>query len=166
MKKNNTILNGLKNIIIKIWDGFLEHIGAAIAVALGAFIGTYFSNQNASKEIFDKLSKNDSIYFIVNEESHFALAKEYELSGFQALVNRDLEEAIRCFTKSENSANKYHASYEIAKYLIDNKKSVMNPNFWERTYKYVIDNYSGYIPLEIVEKMKESFQPNDIDRPI
>ena len=156
MKIGSIILKWLIKIIIKISDGFWEHVGTAVAILLGTYFGAYCSNQNTSKMIIDNLQKIDSLYFIVNKESDFALAKEYELSGFQALVNKDLEEAIRCFTKSENSANKYHASYEIAKYLKDNKKSVKNPNFWEQTYKYVIVNYRGYIPLEIVEIMKES----------
>lgn len=152
------IKNNIKHWFEKIRDGFLEHIGATIAITIATtfstFLGSYIGGQQSSKAMVEEIAKRDSI-FIVNNVSNYSLAKEYELAGFQALVNKDIDEAISCFIASENSANQYHASYEIANYLKKNKKNVSQPDFWQRTYKYIIANYRGYIPSEIIQAMKE-----------
>ena len=156
----------LKRIISKITDGFLHYIGGAIAVAIGTYFGSYFGNKKAQKSVVEELSRIDSTLtinnlskqdtvFIVNKVKNVSKAKEFEIAGFQALVEKDLDEAISCFMTSENSYNSYHASYEIANYLRKNKQFVSEPNFWENTYNYVINHFSSYIPLDCREAMIE-----------
>lgn len=139
----------------KISDGFFEKIGGGIAIALGAFLGIYLGGQRASKTIVDEMNKRDSTTFVVSSVRDYAKAKEYELEGFKALINKDYDGALQSFMMSENSANRFHASYEIAYYLQKNKDSVSDPDFWEKTYKYVVENFQGYIPQEYLIKMKE-----------
>ena len=86
---------------------------------------------------------------------NFEAAKKNELDGFRALADKDLDLATFYFGESEKSANGYHASYEIARYLRNNRKSVSNPDFWGNTYKYVIKDFRGYIPTDVLEEMEE-----------
>ena len=154
--------------IRKIGEGFLEHIGVMIAVAMASFIGTFYGGRNESKTVVEELSKHDSTIidelskrdfsFKVNKDRNLDLAKKYELAGFQALLDKDINEAIGNFTQSENSANGFHASYEIANYLRHNKKSALKPDFWEHTYRFVITNYRGYLPLECLREMEKSLR--------
>jgi len=156
----------LKKIISKISDGFLHSIGGAIAVIIGSYLGTYFGNKKVQRTMVEELSRLDSTLiinnlhkkdtvFVVNKEKIVSKAKEFEIAGFQALVEKDIDEAISCFITSENSYNSYHASYEIANYLRKNKQFVSEPDFWEKTYKYVIKHFSSYIPLDCRKAMIE-----------
>ena len=162
------MIKKIEYCIGKIWDGFLEHFGVMIAVASASFIGTCMGGRNASETVVEELSKHDSTIinelskrdfsFKVNKDRNIDLAKKYELAGFQALLDKDINEAIGNFTQSENSANGFHASYEIANYLRHNKKSVVKPDFWEHTYRFVITNYRGYLPLDCLREMEKTLR--------
>lgn len=166
-QETNKIMNTLKYMFGKILDGFLGQIGTAIAILIGSFLGAYWGGQKASETVVEELAKRDSTLlvmrdstFIVNRASDFAMAKEYELKGFQSLVDKDFDEALAYFIASENSANQYHSSYEIAQYLRKNKESVSEPDFWERTYQFVIAISRSYIPSNYLEAMEESLHSN------
>ena len=164
---NSKIIKSLKYMFGQIAVGFFGQIGGAIAILMGSFCGAYWGGQKVSETVVEELAKRDSTLlimrdsnFIVNRVSDFAMAKEYELKGFQSLVNKDFDEALAYFMASENSANQYHSSYEIAKYLRKNKESVSEPDFWERTYQFVIAISRSYIPSNCLEAMEESLQSN------
>ena len=166
-RETGKIMKTLKYLFGKILDGFLGQIGTAIAILIGSFFGAYLGGQKASETVVEELAKRDSTLlimrdstFIVNRASDFAMAKEYELKGFQSLVNKDFDEALAYFMASENSANQYHSSYEIAKYLRKNKDSVSEPDFWERTYQFVIATSRSYIPSNYLKAMEESLHSN------
>ena len=93
--------------------------------------------------------------FVISPIKDNDKARSYELAGFEALVKKDFEGALHNFMMSENSSNSYHASYDIAFYLLKHKSFVSEPDFWENTYKYVTENFWGYIPKEYLSLMKE-----------
>ena len=170
MKQNentNEIGKGIKKSFEKIFDGFLKQVGSSIALAIGSFLGLYFGGKEVSKPIMEEFNKRDSIYcetlarwdtisYIVNSKKDFDEAKKYELAGFHSLIDKKYGEAIWNFMMSENSANGYHASYDIAEYLRKNENSVSVPDFWENTYKHIIDNYRGYIPSDVLTEMRKT----------
>ena len=139
----------------KIFDGFLEEVGSAIAIAIGTFLGVYFAGQKASKNIVEEINRRDSTVFVASAVKDYDKAREYELAGYEALIKRDFVGALDNFMKSENSYNSYHASYDIALYLKNHSESVDDPDFWEKTYKFVTENFWGLIPKEYLSKMKE-----------
>lgn len=139
----------------KISEGFWHYIGTFLAITAGSLVGSYCGSQNGSKTVVEELSKRDSV-FIENKVINLSKAKEFENAGFQALLEKDIDEAIICFLNSENNYNSYHASYEITLYLRKNKQFVSEPDFWKKTYKYVIDNFGIFIPSDYRIKMEES----------
>ena len=151
--------NRIHSILNKISDGFFESIGAAIAVAIGTFIGSYFGGQQASKEVLEEVSKRDTTY-VVNKFNNYDKARMYELNGFEALLNRNINDAIDFFMASENMYNGYHASYEICQYLRNNKTSVKKNDFWKETYLYIIEKHYYYIPSDVRQKMEDYIKKN------
>ena len=169
--ENNKISEKIvKKTIGKIFDGFWKEIGRSLAVGLGTFFAVYFGGKEVTKPFVEELSRSDTTiiisgedttsivsrpFFVINNNKNLVAAEKKELAGFQALVDKDFNMALSCFRDSENSANGYHASYEIARYLRNNRKSVSNPDFWGNTYKYVIKDFRGYIPTDVLEEMEE-----------
>lgn len=146
---------GLVAILNKIVDGFFGHVGEAIAVAIAVYFGTLFGGRAANQEIKSVLeNKQTDTVFVVNLHSDFAKAKEFEIAGFQALVDKDLDKAIKCFTDSENSANSFHSSFEITNYLKDKRPDQSKPNFWMEVYEYMLENRYGYMPEEVKNSMQ------------
>jgi uncharacterized protein (UPF0216 family) len=85
------------------------------------------------------------------------LAKQFEEEGFSYLLNKDVDNAIISFTKSENSYNGYHMVYDIAIYL--NKKrdqlSIDNIENWKSVYSVILSKYNWKIPEKYKLKLQE-----------
>lgn len=176
--KQNENSKGTMKAFCKIHEGLLLGIGGflpqVLAVLAGAWLGVLWGGKEVSEPIMEEIKeikeqdlKRDSIYFktmarwdtisyIVNSKNDFDKAKKYELDGFHSLIDKKYGEAIWNFMMSENSANGYHASYDIAEYLRKNENTISVPDFWENTYKHVVDNYWGYIPSDILTEMKKT----------
>jgi hypothetical protein len=118
------------------------------------------STQNSAKGLIKESGEPISKYFTVSKQKDYNQAKQYELEGFNALVNKNVETAIELFTKSENSYNNYHQVYEIAKYLKENKKKLDNPQseFWDEAYKKIIAEFSWGMTNEIKEKINKQLE--------
>ena len=151
----NKFSKWLVAIFTKIFDGFFEHVGDAIAVAIAVYFATLWGGRAANQEIKSVLeNKQTDTVFVVNLHSDFAKAREYEIAGFQALADKDLDKAIKCFTDSENSANSFHSSFEISNYLKDMRPQQAKPGFWKEVYEYFLENRYGYMPEEVKNSMK------------
>lgn len=96
---------------------------------------------NPSGGSFEKISK---------AQNNISLAKSYEKQGFAALVNKDLDKAIECFTKSENSYNGFHMAYDIGFYLSKNPNKVKlqarDIQAWKNVYQKILKDYSWRMP--------------------
>lgn len=89
--------------------------------------------------------------------SKLELASNYEAKAFSYLMSRDIENAIKFFSESENSFNGYNSVYDIAAYLKKNKDRLMNKNPlpWKAAYAYILSKYNWKMPEKINEKLKE-----------
>jgi hypothetical protein len=81
--------------------------------------------------------------------NNYELALKNELEGFNYLLEKNIEDAISAFSRSENAYNSFHQVYEIAKYLKDKKDLIRDDKFWQRTYRDLIENYSWKMPDSI-----------------
>ncbi len=94
------------------------------------------------------LLKTKSFKITSKQESNLIDAKKFESSGFESLLNKDINASIDFFIKSENSYNGFNTVYEIAKYLVKNKTTLSDKNseFWPITYKTILAKYSWKMP--------------------
>lgn len=78
-------------------------------------------------------------------------ALEWELKGFKALLNKEIDSAILAFENSENSYNSFHQVYEIALYLKRYQTILQDPNSpqWKEVYLTLISEYSWKMPSDI-----------------
>jgi len=86
-----------------------------------------------------------------NKVNNYQLALKNELEGFLALLEKNIEEAITAFSRSENAYNSFHQVYEIERYLKEQNKSnkIKDDNFWKSIYKDLLENYSWKMPESI-----------------
>ena len=93
--------------------------------------------------------------FLKNNNKDIVMAKRFEDDGFNFLVNKDIDNAIKSFTKSENSLNGYNMVYDIAFYLKKNRNDLLNndTDSWKTLYTTLQSKYSYRMP----EKYKSKF---------
>lgn len=84
-------------------------------------------------------------------------ALEWEIKGFRALLNKNIDGAILAFENSENSYNSFHQVYEIALYLKRYQSALQNPNSsqWKEVYLTLISEYSWKMPSDIKRLLVE-----------
>ncbi|MCS3869717.1 hypothetical protein J3D55_002633 [Chryseobacterium ginsenosidimutans] len=84
-------------------------------------------------------------------------AQKFEKEGFESVINKDAESAIKSFLESENSYNTYHQVYEIAKYLKKNKENLSDKNSpeWKNVYKKLVSDYSWKMPENFKTQLVE-----------
>jgi hypothetical protein len=106
-----------------------------------------------------KFNEPASNHFTVTkkEDANLELAEKYELEGFNYLLQKDVNNAILSFRKSENSYNGFHMVYDIATYLVKNKSKLSDKNsaFWQDAYLIILKDYSWKMPIEIKAKLEE-----------
>lgn len=86
--------------------------------------------------------------FAKSNNKNIGLAKEFEDKGFSFLVNMDIDNAIKSFTQSENSFNRYNMVYDIATYLKNSRDNLLNnnPTNWKPIYATILSEYSWKMP--------------------
>jgi hypothetical protein len=80
-------------------------------------------------------------------------AASFELSGFKALLSRDLKGAIYNFTRSENALNGYHMVYDIGRYLESLKGFSDDDASWKKIYQDMLQRFSWKMPAEMKEQL-------------
>lgn len=97
-----------------------------------------------------------SLKFIKSTSKNLGLAKQFEDEGFAYLLNKDIDNAITSFVKSENSYNGYHMVYDIAIYLNKNRNQLSNGNIenWKTTYGMILSKYSWGMPEKYKSNLK------------
>ncbi|MEN2401648.1 hypothetical protein GKZ90_0017795 [Flavobacterium sp. MC2016-06] len=103
------------------------------------------------------IKKIEVLKFIKSNVIQSDLAKKFEDEGFLYLLNKDVNNAIDSFTKSENSYNGYHMVYDIAIYLNKNKDQLSSNNSenWKSVYNTILSKYNWKIPEKYISKLKE-----------
>ena len=84
-----------------------------------------------------------------------ALARDLELKGYQALTEKRFDDALSAFNSSENAANGYHYSYEIARLLRQRKDDLGTASGQREVLAKVASKYSGYATPEQRQKLLE-----------
>lgn len=137
-KTKDTIISIQENIISKSSDTTTVKEGVQLKVKFSEPISSHFTVTN-------------------KKDTNLELAKKYELEGFNFLLQRDVNNAIHSFRKSENSYNGFHMVYDIAFFLNKNKAKLSDTNseFWNEVYQVVLSDYSWKMPDEIKEKLME-----------
>ena len=92
---------------------------------------------------------------IVLPKRDYGRAISWEKQGFQALLERDIEDAINSFQNSENSYNQFHQAFEITNYLNKNRERLesADSDYWKTAFKHIAEKYSWKMPEEIKEKL-------------
>lgn len=112
--------------------------GEKLAISLGIPQGNFFkvtSSKDASQEN----------------------AKKFEELGYESLFNKDVNASIDAFIKSENSFNSYHQVYEIVKYLVKNKSTLLDKNssYWKVAYQTILSQYDWKMPEKYKIKLQD-----------
>lgn len=120
------------------------------------------STVNKGKELEKALIEPISTHFTVTNKKNASieLAHQYEREGFNHLLDKDINNAIKSFRKSENSFNSFHTVYEIAVFLEKNKTNLSTKNeiVWKQTYSKLINDYSWKMPKDIKSKLEEKIK--------
>ncbi len=97
-----------------------------------------------------------------NKTDNYQIALQNELEGFTSLLDKNIEEAISAFSRSENAYNSFHQVYEIGIYLKNMNQSQQrkDDNFWRTIYKDLLEKYSWKMPNAIKIELKERIKTN------
>lgn len=88
-------------------------------------------------------------------KSNSELAEQYESAAFEALLSKDINEAIKNFKMSEDASNGYHSVYEIYIYLLRKKKHFGNSDIeWQEVYWDILNKYSWKMPETYKNRLK------------
>jgi hypothetical protein len=95
--------------------------------------------------------------FIKSDVIESDQAKKFEDQGFSYLLNKDVNNAIDSFVKSENNYNGYHMVYDIAIYLNKNRDqlTINSTENWKAVYKTILSKYIYRMPEKYKSKLKE-----------
>lgn len=76
----------------------------------------------------------------------------FENKGFQALLDKDIDSAIKAFDQSENTYNGFHNVYDIANYLKEVKRTRKAAIDWKTIYTTIKEKYSWGMPIEYINQ--------------
>jgi hypothetical protein len=99
-------------------------------------------------------NKNNRVNMNDNSE-----AVRYEKIGFEALFQRNVDNAIEAFKKSEVRHNGFHMVNDIWNYLITHKQVLGDSNnniAWRQAYKDILKKFARGMSDDIKEKMEDS----------
>ncbi|WP_027377317.1 hypothetical protein [Kaistella palustris] len=109
------------------------------------------------KLLEEKIANISTSHFTQNTkgENSRDMAAQFESKGYKYLYNRDVENAVRAFTASENAYNGYHQVYEISRYLKKNEAQLSDKksDFWSTAYQQILQNFSWKMPQDAKEKL-------------
>lgn len=135
-----------KDTIISIQEDIIAHSSDTATV-------------NQGKQLEQVMNEPISNHFTVTNKNNANLdfALQYEMEGFNYLLNKEINNAIKSFRKSENSFNGFHSVYEIAVFLEKNKTKLSTKNelVWKQAYSTLLNEYSWKMPEDIKSKLEE-----------
>ncbi|MFV8448422.1 hypothetical protein ACPV47_09155 [Vibrio jasicida] len=109
-------------------------------------------DRNFSKQLFaitrSKVFENAS----VAESGRLEKVESLERDGFEAILKRDVEAAIKFFSSAERAWPDFHNVSEIKRLLVANKSSLLDTNNdleWKNTIRTILKSYSWGMPEDI-----------------
>lgn len=84
-------------------------------------------------------------------------AKDWEIKGFDGILERDIDEVINAFTEAEKARPDYHNVSEIRRLFIKNRDLLTDPTSdnWKTVYKKILEKYSWGMPANARQQMQE-----------
>jgi len=119
------------------------------------------SQQGLSKDVDElKAAIPDRQASTNNQESQKSdspeTAQDWELKGFNALVAKDVDNAVSSFAQAEAIWPDYHNVAEIRSLLVSKREALKDPKSseWRLTLQKVLSDYSWGMPADVREKLK------------
>lgn len=85
-------------------------------------------------------------------------ARDWEMKGFEALLEKDVDAAISAFSQAEALSPTYHNVAEIHRLLADKREVLKAKDAdWKSVYKPIAGRYSWGMPAEILNRLKNDF---------
>ncbi|MDB5232996.1 MAG: hypothetical protein JWN76_3801 [Chitinophagaceae bacterium] len=86
-----------------------------------------------------------------NTRIDYEAAREFELEGFDYLMQKDVSKAIDAFANAENNYPSFHQVYEIRNFLSSNrvKLNSQDEQEWKAAYKVIADKFGWEMPEDI-----------------
>lgn len=149
----------LNNVIAQSNDQ--QAIEKAVAIVSDTTMSSIASatyKPNVNKVSVSAVKKNNKTYQPETVKSDYKVALAWEEKGYNALLLRNVDEAITAFSNSENNYNGFHMSYEITRYLRANKEKLKDPTaeFWTETYVKIAKDFSWKMPKNMKSKLIEA----------
>lgn len=96
----------------------------------------------------------------INAGSEPKTVIDWELLGFEFILNKDVNNAIYAFTEAEKISPAYHNVVEIKSLLKKDKHSLENSKSseWKTIYQKILSKYSWGMPMETLKEMKKEVQ--------
>jgi hypothetical protein len=91
-----------------------------------------------------------------NTVSTILSAAEYERAGFEAILQRDVKEAIRQFNLARGRWPDYHNVTEIEALLKKRQARLINPAAWEALEQTILQDYSWGMPSDLRQKFNRN----------
>lgn len=91
-----------------------------------------------------------------DESSGSLTAQQWEKTGFNFIVDRDVEQAIEAFTEAEKKRPDFHNVSEIRRLLVNKKENLndVDSDGWKPVYEKILKDFSWGMPSGIRPKMK------------
>lgn len=98
-----------------------------------------------------------SLNAVSKPSKDYNLANEWENKGFNYLIAKDVNAAIKAFDESEKAYNGYHQVYEISRYL-KNNTLLLNSNSpeWINAHHKIANDFNWKMPQNIKSKLTNS----------
>ncbi|MGF1733679.1 hypothetical protein [Photobacterium kasasachensis] len=96
----------------------------------------------------------------INGTSRLEKVERLERAGFEALLKRDVEGAIKQFSSAERLWPEFHNVSEIKRLLVEKKSHLIetdNDSAWNATIRTILEKYSWGMPSDIRALLNESF---------
>lgn len=88
----------------------------------------------------------------INSTSKSDMAFQLERKAFQALLNKDINEAIKFFGLCEDAYSEFHSASEIHSYLVSIRSDKVD---WISLYNMILSRFSWKMPADIRREMAQ-----------
>lgn len=107
-------------------------------------------NKNIKKDLSQVRQQTSKTDFVERQAvSSIMTAAKHEREGFEAILNKNIGEAIRQFNLARILWPDYHNVSEIERLLLRRQSSLNNPAAWKELYQLILKKYSWGMPDDL-----------------